>query len=123
MLFAGHTFSVPTLRGSRRPSHKTQYKSETVTLSLSEQVHTFVMFPPRDRDNDNHGDNCAVWFTGGWWYNQCTRAHLTGMHTSFRTTIDTFKQIRWHDGGDRGDSHDSWKEATIMLVPKGEFFF
>ena len=33
MLFAGHTFSADALRGLRRPSHKTQYDSETVTLS------------------------------------------------------------------------------------------
>ena len=33
MLFAGRTFSADALRGLRRPSHKTQYDSETVTLS------------------------------------------------------------------------------------------
>ena len=33
MLFAGCTFSTDALRGLRRPSHKTQYDSETVTLS------------------------------------------------------------------------------------------
>ena len=34
MLFAGRTFSADALRGLRRPSHKTQYNSETVTLSI-----------------------------------------------------------------------------------------
>ena len=33
MLFAGRTFSADALRGLRRPSHKTQFNSETVTLS------------------------------------------------------------------------------------------
>ena len=33
MFFAGRTFSADALRGLRRPSHKTQYDSETVTLS------------------------------------------------------------------------------------------
>ena len=34
MLIAGRTFSADALRGLRRPSHKTQYDSETVTLSM-----------------------------------------------------------------------------------------
>ena len=33
MLFACRTFSADALRGLRRPSHKIQYNSETVTLS------------------------------------------------------------------------------------------
>ena len=34
MLFAGRIFSADALRGLWRPSHKTQYNSETVTLSI-----------------------------------------------------------------------------------------
>ena len=33
MLYAGRTFSADALRGLRQPFHKTQYNSETVTLS------------------------------------------------------------------------------------------
>ena len=112
--------AISELKKQKDQNTKDKDKKESVVMSG--QFHTLVMFSSRDRDNDKHGgENCAIYFTGGWWYNACTRAHLTGLHTDFRTTIDTYKQIRWHDGGDRGESYDSRKEATIMLVPKGEY--
>ena len=43
MLFAGRTFSADALRGLRQPSHKTQYDSETVTLSISD-IPTLIDF-------------------------------------------------------------------------------
>ena len=39
MFFAGRTFSADALTGLQRPSHKTQYNSETVTLSSLLQLH------------------------------------------------------------------------------------
>ena len=44
MLFAGRTFSADALRGLRRPSHKTQYNSESVTLSRKEDKICWITF-------------------------------------------------------------------------------
>ena len=33
-------------------------------------------FSTPDRDNDNHGGNCAVEREGAWWHNACSLAHL-----------------------------------------------
>ena len=57
--------------------------------------------------------------TGGWWYNNCAAAHLTGIHTESRTRVGQYKQISYQMGGDRmGDSEswESWKEAEMKII-------
>ena len=56
MLFAGRTFSADALRGLRRPSHKTQYDSETVTLSKKSKRIEFT--PGR---GTTRGQNALKW--------------------------------------------------------------
>jgi len=65
---------------------------------------------------DQEQGNCAKRNTGGWWYNSCTIAHLTGLQTNARSIMDE-KQISYYSGGERGDSWDSWSEAEMLLLP------
>jgi len=75
-------------------------------------------FSTRDRDQDGvSSGSCAERRTGGWWYNSCGWNHLTGQHTDRRTKISGSKQIIYYQGGERGNTFDSWAEAEMVLVP------
>ena len=43
-----------------------------------------MQFSTRERDHDGAGWNCASDWGGGWWYNGCARATLTGKGGSYR---------------------------------------
>jgi len=81
--------------------------------------HNGMKFSTKDWDQDDSSViNCAAMFTGGWWYDNCANARLTGQHTDRRRQDDGYKQIYYYHGGERGDSDDSWKEATMELIPR-----
>jgi len=86
----------------------------------STSVHNLngMRFSTRDRDQDGSSWNCAEGRTGGWWYNDCTNAHLTGQHTDTSwSTIKGAKHIWYYHGGERGNSSVSWSEAEMLLLP------
>jgi hypothetical protein len=39
-----------------------------------------MFFTTKDRDNDEHGENCANISNGGWWHKSCAAAYLTGTY-------------------------------------------
>jgi len=83
-----------------------------------------VCTPYRDKDQDTWGGNtdprynCALKKKGGGWfgYGCGAEVHLTGLLTSSSQRLPDDKQLHWHRGGTRGNTHDSWKEAEMKLV-------
>jgi len=69
----------------------------------------------RDRDQDGHNRHCAELLTGGWWYNDCTYAHPTGLSSA--TKKNGWQYVHYYHGGEGGNSWDSWSEAEYLLVP------
>ena len=44
--------------------------------------HNGMMFTTKDNDNDRSSDNCATYYSGGWWYLRCHYANLNGVYGS-----------------------------------------
>jgi len=42
--------------------------------------HNNMAFSAKDRDNDKWSSNCAVRYTGAWWYNHCHSSNLNGQY-------------------------------------------
>ena len=41
-----------------------------------------MKFSTKDQDNDNNGGQCASYWKGGWWFNDCHRSFLNGLYQS-----------------------------------------
>ena len=65
--------------------------------------HNNQQFTTKDRDNDPFKSNCAVDFTGAWWYKSCHRSNLNGMYFKGGQINDT--GVTWF----------SWKNSFYSL--------
>ena len=53
--------------------------------------HHLSKFTTKDSDNDQWSDNCAIRYTGAWWYNACHHSNLNGHYGN-----DTSRGIIWY---------------------------
>ena len=65
--------------------------------------HNNQRFTTKDSDNDQWSGNCAITFTGAWWYRYCHRSNLNGMY--FRDGQVNPEGIAWR----------SWKNTYYSL--------
>ena len=56
-----------------------------------------MKFSTFDNDNDKKTSNCAVEFTGGWWFNRCHNCHLNGLYPNAPTSSP--KYMSWKSIG------------------------
>ena len=64
-------------------------------------VHNGMKFTTIDKDNDHATFNCAVRYSGAWWYNACHASNLNGLYLSgptetYANGVDWFAFKRTH---------------------------
>jgi hypothetical protein len=56
--------------------------------------HNNRQFTTKDSDNDVAGENCAVSYSGAWWYIRCYKANLNGLYPN-TNGLHTSRGITW----------------------------
>ena len=80
--------------GDEQALYRLEVGSYSGTAGDSLEVHNNMAFSTKDRDNDrNSGYNCAVYFTGAWWYDSCQLSNLNGKYLGEK--IDR-RAARWY---------------------------
>ena len=66
--------------GDEQAQYRLEVSSYSGTAGDSLGLHNNMAFSTKDRDNDrwSSSNNCAVSFTGAWWYEKCQHSNLNG---------------------------------------------
>ena len=68
--------------GDEQAQYRLEVSSYSGTAGDSLGLHNNMAFSTKDRDNDrwSSSNNCAVSFTGAWWYEKCQHSNLNGQY-------------------------------------------
>jgi len=97
--------------GDEQAQYRLKVGSYSGTAGDSLAWHHNMAFSTKDRDNDRRsGSNCAVEFTGAWWYRYCHHSNLNGQYLGDKSDN---RGARWnHFRGER-----SLKFTEMKLRP------
>ena len=87
--------------------------SGNVTDQLS--YHSGQMFTTYDQDHDKIGDNCAVEYRGGWWYNRCHWVNLNGEYLGEGVSNPDGIGISWDNAKPGAHVYYSFKFVEMKL--------
>ena len=80
--------------GDEQAQYRLDVGSYSGTAGDSLASHNNMAFSTKDRDNDRLSINCAVTFTGAWWYNACHNSNLNGKYLGEKNDN---RGLRWID--------------------------
>ena len=64
--------------GDEQANYRREVGSYSGTAGDSLAYHNKMAFSTKDRDNNINSRNCAVEYTGAWWYKDCHDSNLNG---------------------------------------------
>ena len=73
--------------------YRLEVSSYSGTAGDSLARHNNMAFSTKDKDNDIWSSNCAVSFTGAWWYYSCHESNLNGQYLGDKSDS---RGARWH---------------------------
>ena len=80
--------------GDEYAKYQLELGSYSGTAKDSFGYHNNMAFSTKDRDNDLHSSyNCAVRFTGAWWYKHCQYSNLNGQYLGENKR--NWQGVRW----------------------------
>ena len=98
--------------GDNQSLYQLSVGSYSGTAGDSLTYHNNMNFTTKDRDNDQDSDvNCAVSYTGAWWYKHCQYSNLNGQYLGNAVNKQGVRWLRY-----KGNSL-SMKFAEMKLRP------
>ena len=88
--------------GDEQAQYRLEVGSYSGTAADSLTYHNNMAFTTKDRDNDRWGGNCAVSYSGAWWYYSCHYSNLNGKYLGDTTNSQS---VSWYN----------WKNAYVSL--------
>ena len=82
--------------GDEQAQYRLEVGSYSGTAGDSLAHHNNMAFTTKDRDNDIWGSaNCAVTYTGAWWYRSCHYSNLNGKYLEDTTSTQGVNWYHW----------------------------
>ena len=80
--------------GDEKALYRIKVGSYSGTAGDSLSLHNNMAFSTKDRDNDiASSNNCAVDYTGAWWYQSCHHSNLNGQYLGDKSD---YRGARWY---------------------------
>ncbi|XP_031565514.1 ryncolin-1-like isoform X1 [Actinia tenebrosa] len=96
---------------SERSKYKLSLGTYSGTAGDSLSYHRGMAFTTKDRDNDAKSGNCAVNYTGAWWYKSCHYSNLNGLYHHGKNRADGVAWYHWKN------NYYSAKRAEMKIRP------
>ena len=78
--------------GDEQAKYRLEVSSYSGTAGNALAYHNNMAFSTKDRDHDRSSGNCAVLYTGAWWYESCHYSNLNGKYLGNKMD---YQGIRW----------------------------